>query len=192
VLGALPLQFLLAHAVAYLVDLGFAPAQAASVLGLSGIGTAGAMVFWGWVVDRRGGEWAYTAGSLALMASIGVLFAAAPGGEPLLYAYAVLFALGFASRQGVMTTLAAALLHGPAFGALMGILAAHIALGSALGPYLGGLVFDHTGSYRLAFWLAFGSAGLSVLCVWLAAPSHGKQRVPPSVEQELIAQPETS
>jgi len=74
----------------------------------------------------------------------------------------------------VMTSLAAALLHGPSFGALMGILAANIALGSALGPFLGGWVFDHTGSYQLAFWLALGSAGASLACVWLAAPRRGR------------------
>jgi MFS family permease len=180
VFGALPLQFLLAHGVAYLVDRGFAPALAASVLGVSGLATAGAMVLWGYLVDRWGGEWVYTAGSLALMASIGVLFAVAPGREPLLYVYAALFALGFASRQGVMTTLAAALLHGPAFGALMGILAANIALGSALGPFLGGWIFDHTGSYTLAFALALGSAVVSLGCVWIAAPRRGRVGMPPT------------
>ncbi|HEY7061080.1 MAG TPA: MFS transporter [Chloroflexota bacterium] len=186
VLGALPLQFLLAHAVAYFVDLGYAPAVAASVLGLSGLGTAAAMVFWGYATDRWGGEWAYTAGSAALMVSVGVLFAMAPGREPLLYVYAALFALGFASRQGVMTTLAAALLHGPAFGTLMGILAAHIALGSALGPYLGGWLFDATGGYEPAFWLALVSAALSVVCVWLAAPRHGNLALAANAARERI------
>jgi MFS family permease len=178
VLGALPLQLLLAHGVAYLVDRGFAPGLAAGVLGLSGGGTAAAMVLWGYVVDRWGGEWAYTAGSLALMASIGVLFAVGPGREPLLYAYAALFALGFASRQGVMTTLAAAVLHGRAFGTLMGILAAGIAFGSALGPYLGGWVFDRTGGYYPAFGLALASAAVSLGCVWLAAPRRGRLDAP--------------
>ena len=104
-----------------------------------------------------------------------------------MYVYAVLFALGFASRQGVMTTLAAALLHGPAFGTLMGILAAHIALGSALGPYLGGWIFDHAGSYEPAFWLTLVSAAVSVVCVWLAAPRHGKLPLPAHAEDERIA-----
>jgi MFS family permease len=178
VLGALPLQFLLAHGVAYLVDRGFTPALAASVLGVSGAATAGGMVLWGYVVDRWGGEWAYGAGSLALMASIGVLFAVGPGREPLLYLYAALFALGFASRQGVMTTLAAAILHGPAFGTLMGLLAAHIALGSALGPYLGGWVFDQTGSYYPMFVLSLVSAAISLACVLVAAPRHGRLTTP--------------
>jgi MFS family permease len=179
VFGSFPLQFLLAHGVAYLVDRGYAPTLAASVLGLSGLATAGGMVLWGYLVDRWGGEWVYTAGSLALMASIGVLLAVAPGREPLLYVYAALFALGFASRQGVMTSLAAALLHGPSFGALMGILAANIALGSALGPFLGGWIFDHTGSYQLAFALALGSAVVSLGCVWVAAPRRGQVGMPP-------------
>ncbi|HZU07585.1 MAG TPA: MFS transporter [Chloroflexota bacterium] len=172
-LGAVPLQFLLAHGVAYLVDVGFSRELAATVLGLSGAGTIGAMLLWGYVADRWGGEWAYTAGSLALMSSIGLLYLVAPGREGLLALYAVLFALGFASRQGLHAFMAAALAQGRSLGALMGILATHVAVGSAIGPALGGWVFDHTGSYQPAFALALASAAVAVGCVWLAAPRRG-------------------
>jgi predicted MFS family arabinose efflux permease len=70
--------------------------------------------------------------------------------------------------------MAAALVQGPSFGALMGILAAHIALGIAIGPALGGWVFDHTGSYQPAFALALASTAAAVGGVWLAAPRHGR------------------
>lgn len=173
VLGAIPLQFLLAHAVAYIVDVGFARATAAGILGLGGAFTAVSMIMWGSLADRWGSERAYLLGSLALMASIGVLYLLGPGRAALLYVYALTFALGFGSRQGLMAFMAAALLHGRSFGALMGILAAHIALGSAIGPLVGGWLFDATGSYYPAFVVALASAAVSVGCIWLAAPRRG-------------------
>ena len=45
-------------------------------------------------------------------------------------------------------------------GTMMGILMISWGLGSAAGPYLAGLVFDHTGSYRWAFITA--AAGLQL------------------------------
>ncbi len=33
-----------------------------------------------------------------------------------------------------------------------------------------GVLYDATGSYTLAFWIALGCSGLSALAIWLAAP----------------------
>ena len=57
-LGAVSLNLLLVHGIPYLIDAGFSPARATSVLALSGVGAAGAMLLWGWVPDRWNGEWA--------------------------------------------------------------------------------------------------------------------------------------
>lgn len=136
------------------------------------------MVLWGYVADRWGGERAYTAGSVALIVSIPVLCLAAPGQEVLLYAYAALFALGLASRHGLGPFMAAALVRGRSMGALMGILVAHMALGFALGPAVGGWIFDQTGSYQWAFTLTLLSTVGAMGCVWLAAPRHGLLTAP--------------
>jgi len=45
-----------------------------------------------------------------------------------------------------------------------------IGLGSAIGPWLAGLIFDWEESYRLAFLVAAGLSALSSGIVWLAAP----------------------
>jgi hypothetical protein len=56
----------------------------------------------------------------------------------------------------------------------MGILSAQIALGSAIGPALGGWVFDATGRYDLALLLSVACAVGAVGGVWLAAPRYGR------------------
>ena len=42
--------------------------------------------------------------------------------------------------------------------------------GAGLGPWVAGLVYDRTGSYVPAFWLAIACSILSVAAIWLAAP----------------------
>jgi predicted MFS family arabinose efflux permease len=105
------------------------------------------MLLWGYVADRWNAECAYTLGSLALIGCAGLLFVVQPGRNVLLTLYAGLLALGLASRTGgTVDFMGAALCQGRALGSLMGILSAQIALGSAIGPALGGWVFDATGS----------------------------------------------
>ena len=39
-----------------------------------------------------------------------------------------------------------------------------------MGPWVTGALYDATGSYALAFWIAIGASVLSALAIWLAAP----------------------
>jgi predicted MFS family arabinose efflux permease len=173
-LGVIPFQLLLIHGVAHLVDVGFTRETAAATLGLSGAGAIGGMLLWGAVADRWGAEWAATGGAIALIAATALLFVLTPDRAPLLPLYAVLFALGMAARVGgVNPFMGAALCKGPSFGTLMGLLSAQVALGSAIGPALGGWVFDTTGSYDLALLLGIGCSAGAAVCVWLAAPRRG-------------------
>ena len=43
-------------------------------------------------------------------------------------------------------------------------------LGGAAGPWLAGALYDATGSYSAAFWIAAGCSAFSALAIWLAAP----------------------
>ena len=43
---------------------------------------------------------------------------------------------------------------GPNLGAILGVITIGTGLGSAVGSWLAGFVFDVTGSYRVAFWLS--------------------------------------
>ena len=107
---------------------------------------------------------------------------AGDAGGPRLTAY--LFALFFGCGWGVMAPIymsaSADLFQGKSYGLLYGILEAVIGLGSALGPWLGGFVFDATGSYRTAFLIAIAACLLSCPFVWIAAPRKVRRvrRVP--------------
>ena len=55
-------------------------------------------------------------------------------------------------------------------GRVLGILEVGIFIGGAIGPYLGGLVFDMTGSYSLVFMIMGGMALLQIFIVALIKP----------------------
>lgn len=173
--GAIPLHMILIHQVAVLVDRDFPRVLAASVLGLTGFFTSPSMILWGTTSDRIGREWAYTLGSLSMIAGIILLqYARDPSHIWMLYAYTVFFALGFASRQSLYPTIAADLFHGSKFGAINGALAFFIGAGSGIGPWLGGYLFDLFGNYDAAFQVANILVVVSVILIWIAGPRQIK------------------
>jgi len=45
-------------------------------------------------------------------------------------------------------------------------------IGGAIGPWLGGYIYDVSGSYRGAFVLCMICFGLACIMVWIAAPRN--------------------
>jgi cyanate permease len=70
----------------------------------------------------------------------------------------------------VMGALPAELFQGQRDGTIFGTLSLGAGLGAACGPWMTGVIYDRTGSYAPAWWMALGFSGLSMLCMWLAAP----------------------
>jgi MFS family permease len=175
--GAIPLHMVLIHQVAAVSDAGFSREASAFALGMIGLFTAPAMIFMGVLADRLGREASYTLGSASLMVGIALLMAIGDWRESwVLYAFPPFIAVGFSSRQSLYPTIAADLFHGKAFGAVIGAIALFIGAGAGIGPWLGGAIYDWTGSYRAAFWIAQGLSLLSVVFIWLAGARRYRQR----------------
>lgn len=71
---------------------------------------------------------------------------------------------------------AADFFHGKHFGAILGALALFIGTGAGLGPWVGGYIYDLSGSYRVSFLIAIGLAVLSIVLIWLAGPRKHRQQ----------------
>lgn len=162
------------HQVAFAVDQGFPRLFVAGIFGLTGLmSTAGRIVF-GVAADRIGRELSATlsyactaAGTLALLALEGSPRAA------WLYAYALLFGLGFGARGPIITAMAAQFFPGRRFGAIYGVISVGSGVGGAIGPWFGGFIHDVTGSYRIAFLVAAAFCAAGSACFWLARPRRG-------------------
>ncbi|MGE3536800.1 MAG: MFS transporter [Candidatus Tectimicrobiota bacterium] len=170
------------HLVAYLTDLGLDKLQAAFVLSIAGLMSVLGRLMFGLLTDRYGG---IIATQISFAFSIlGVLLILLPQATtPLfLYVFAVIFGLSLGSRGVTLGALTANAFPGREFGAIYGWITSGQLIGGALGPWLGGLIFDYTGSYRIAFYGCIGGFLLSAALVWLA--SWGPR---PNPEAGLVA-----
>ena len=161
---------IMAHQVRFLQDKGFSSAFSASIFALLGI-----MIFLGqlsaFLSDWLGREKTHT---LATSLSIGGLAALLGVNDAshvwLLYAFAVLFGYGGGLATPVTFAASADIFHGRHFGMVGGLLLGGMGVGSVLGPWLGGYLFDLFGSYKFAFALCMISLAFSSLFLWVAAP----------------------
>jgi len=164
-------QMLLIHQVAYLVDHGVPAMTAASLGGAVGLISIPGKLGWGLLSDRAGRELAYGLAFACVAASVGALVLA--GGSrtaAALVLYAVLIGLGYGVMAPVPPAAVSDLFGGPGFPTIYGLVYTLGGLGLASGTWGAGWLFDRTGSYAIALWLALGMALLSPALLWLAAP----------------------
>ena len=159
------------HQTKYLTEIGFAPAVAASALGLVGFSGIAGQIGLGHLSDRTGREWVWTLSCVGFAISYLLLLAMRQHPTPvLLYSMVAaqgVFGYGLASVFGAIP---ADLFHGKHYGSIFGTLSLASIIGGAIGPWVAGALHDRTGSYVLAFWLAVGACVVSAVAMWLAAP----------------------
>ena len=167
--GNLASQTLHVHQVAYLVDHGLAAIVAASVVGVVGLASIAGKTGGGWLSDRIEREVVYVSGIAIMAASALVLLAlgAAPSRWGA-YGYAVLLGVGYSVTAALTPVMVSDRYSGRHFGAIvgMGLLAA--AVGSAIGPWAAGRLYDATGSYTAAFLIASACAVAAAAAGWRA------------------------
>ncbi len=165
------LQMLLTHQAAFFVDAGFDKLLAASVVGTVGIVGSCGKILWGAISDRIGRESAYTLAFTAGTVGMAIILSIQPGSPAIMaYAYGVIYGLCYGSSAVLVPVLSADIFHGRRYGSILGGVYVVGNLGSAAGAFLGGYVFDITGSYRWAFAMAIPAMWVCCLLFWLAAP----------------------
>jgi MFS family permease len=166
-LGNVCTQTLHVHQVVYLVDHGIAPIVAATVVSVVGAASIVAKIGGGWISDWIDREIVYVAGIGIMVGAVGVL--ALVGIRPAAwgaYVYAVLLGVGYSVTASVIPAMASDRFSGPHFGAIVGIGLLASALGSAIGPWFAGWLFDRTGSYGAALAIAAGCAAAAGVAAW--------------------------
>ena len=149
---------------------------AASVLGLVGlIGSAGG-ILGGLLSDRIGREKAYTLGSAAVLAGIFLLLGIRDNTSPrILYAFVILYGLGYGSILPVTAGTTGDLFPGNSLGRILAIQSIGFGLGGALGPYLGGYFHDLTGNYVVPLLISIISILAGIYSIWMAAPRRTRR-----------------
>jgi len=161
-------QTLHVHQVAFLVDHGLEAMFAASVVGAVGIASIFGKTGGGWLADRFEREWIYLAGITILVGSVGAL--ALVGVSPSrsgAFVFAAMLGLGYSATASITPVMLSDRFRGPHFGLILGTGLTGSALGSAVGPWLAGRLFDATGSYGLPLAIAAACGVVAGAAAWM-------------------------
>jgi MFS family permease len=171
----------LTHLVPHAAEHGFSEMHAAQALGLMGAMNIVGTVLSGWICDRFGRK-----GPLAFyygVRGLSLIFLLYVWNVPSLDVFAAIFGLNYISTVPPTTTLIANIFGRLSVGALSGWIFFSHQVGSALGAWAGGAIFDATGSYSWAFLsaavLAFIASGLSLLIKEVPISARPSQRSAP-------------
>jgi MFS family permease len=159
-------QIIVTHQIAHAVDAGYAKVFAASIFGLMGVISIGGRIMFGYLADVMPREvvftWVQAISAVGTLALLAIDDASTPW---LLYLYAASYGLGQGSRALVLSAISADIFQGRHFGAIFGFFTFSIGLGGAVGAWLGGFLFDLTGSYSIPFWTSLTCLLVSTLIV---------------------------
>jgi MFS family permease len=162
---------LMPQLVAYFVDLGYAPLQAAGAFGVIGMLSVIGMVGVAIAADRYGGVLVVTISYVASIA--GVLVFWVLGFHPshvVLGTALLLFGITAGCRAPIITEAAARLFPGRGYAAVSGGLNAGMGIGAGCGSLLGAFIHDATNSYVLLFPISVLLLAIAAGMFWFIKP----------------------
>ena len=163
----------LAHQVRFAEDAGYSSMFSVSIFALFGV-TLFLGQSSGFLSDRMGREKTGTlAASLSIIALVALTFVRDNSQPWLLYVYSICFGLGGGLFTPTIYAGSADIFYGRHFGAVSGLLLTGMGVGAVFGPWMGGYIYDVTGTYLPAFILCIACLALSCLTFWIAAPRKG-------------------
>ena len=161
---------ILAHQVRFLQDVGFSSMYSASILSLFGI-MASIGQATGFLSDWLGREKTITLATISSIAGVTALLFIRDTSQPwLLFMFSI--CCGYGAGLAIPTTFATAadIFSGRHFGTVAGLLLSGMGVGSIMGPWFGGFLYDLSGTYTSAFVFCMVSLIVSCFLLWIAAP----------------------
>ena len=155
------------HTMSYAIACGIAPMSAVSIYSLEGLAGLGGRLLFGLMADRFGVKKVLVGGLFLQAVVIGLYVYARELFE--FYALAAVLGMAYGGVMPLYAALARDYFPGRLMGGVMGAAAAVSSLAMAVGPLIGGWVFDRYGDYG---WLYGGSfaVGLGAVAISLAFP----------------------
>ncbi|MEW6644698.1 MAG: MFS transporter [Pseudomonadota bacterium] len=166
------------HTVSYAMTCGLPPLVAVTIYSVEGLAGLGGRLLFGLLGDRFGAKPVLVGGLLVQACAAGAYLFAGHLAE--FYAVAIVFGMAYGGVMPLYAVLARDAFSPAIMGTVFGAAAMVSSLGMALGPAVGGWIFDHDGSYS---WLYIGSfaVGLGAVAVALTFPT-GAVRQPEQLQ----------
>jgi MFS family permease len=154
------------HAIAHFVAVGYEKLAASFYFGFIGFIRIGATILWGSVSDRLGRSETYgLAIFVTLMGLVGMIAMTIDAPLWLVYLTIALYGVGHSAGNPTYGAVIGDIFSGRKIGLIFGFLEVSFGLGSAIGSWIGGYLFDLTGSYAWSFALCivcFIVSGLAI------------------------------
>lgn len=164
---------ILIHIAPHAGEMGISPTIAATIVSVIGGASILSRVLVAGASDRFGVK-ATLIFSLALL-PIALVLLQFVSTLPVLYIFAALFGFSYGGIMSLMSLVTARLFGLRAVGVLMGVVTLLYTIGGAIGPSATGYIYDITGSYSTAFWIATAVAVLAcVLAIVIKLPAGEK------------------
>jgi len=166
------------HTVTYAMTCGLAPLAAVTIYSVEGLAGLGGRLALGVLADRIGVKRVLVAGLVIQAVAAAMFVLASRLGE--FYAVAATFGFAYGGVMPLYAVLAREYFGQRILGAVFGAAAMVSSLGMALGPALGGWIFDTFGQYT---WMYLGSAaiGVGAVAIALAFPPFPRISAPVAV-----------
>ncbi|MFC1992380.1 MFS transporter [Chloroflexota bacterium] len=167
-LFAFCLTMILTHVVPYATDVGISPIEAATIISVIGGFQILSRVLIGRTSDLIGRK---TPGIIcAILGCSALIWLTQSQSLLMLYLFALAFGLAWGGTGVVMLTLAGDIFGSRSLGAIIGALEIGFSVGGAIGPALGGFIFDVTSSYAIAF--SIGAVAMLMIALLIALTRH--------------------
>ena len=153
--------------VAFLIDAGFSPLAAATAYGVVGMMSAASIMGSGLLSERFGYRQTVTVSFVGTATGMSILILLAI--EPsiaLLTAFVPVFGLCMGVRGPIVASVCARYFAGPNVATIYGTIYSMNALGAAFGSWIGGVLHDLTGGYRVGLGMALAFIALAAAPFW--------------------------
>jgi MFS family permease len=170
------------HMVTHAIDRGVPTMAAATVLSAAGLASLSGKIVCGLFADRVGAKRTLVAG-LALQA-VAISFYLVTGTLASFYALALMFGFAYGGVMPLYAILVREYFGERIMGAAFGAVSVAATLGMAVGPWLGGALYDSLGSYA---WMFIGSSAIGLGAVAIALTFR-----PPLATAVLAPRPSTT
>ena len=141
--------FVMTHIVPHAIDLGFSAIESATILSLSGITMIAGRVITGIITDKLSAK--VVAIICSLLQAAALLWLVWIQELWMLYLFGLVHGFTFGGFGTAVTVLIGRSFDVDNIGKILGVLEIGIFIGAAIGPFLGGLIFDVSDSYTVVF-----------------------------------------
>jgi len=170
------------HMVTNAIDHGVSAMAAATVFGAAGLASLSGRIICGLVADRVGAKRTLVAGLAVQAVAVSLYLVVGELGG--FYALAMLFGLAYGGVMPLYAILVREYFGARIVGTVLGAVAFVSTLGMALGPWMGGWLYDVYGSY---FWLFIGSFGIGLGAVAIAFTFRPPRPLPVGLPSPSVA-----